>query len=229
MDVVDSVAKSFLDLLPPSRRAMLVAIKRHGSASVEQLAQFCDLTNAGARQPLAVLRGQGLVFRTKERARVGRPRDRYSLTPLGELAFPGVGGFVLETFLTALDGEAAEIRERVLSRVKNQVVVSIAPPPGETTNKARISAIMSWLAKEGYMPRLEPDGTSTVISLDNCPMDGVARRRPELCELEWACIADVVAPLLVTRIQHRPTGDVVCAYRLSGDEPHGQHAEREPH
>ena len=139
LEVANTAASPLLELIPAARRAVLVALKCHGSATVEDLATFCNLPSGATRQPLTVMRAQGFVRRTSERVGVGRPRDRYWLTPRGELLFAGSSGFVVDRFLGALDGEPAEIRSRLLARVMGEVAAGAAAPARETG--AEVSAL----------------------------------------------------------------------------------------
>ena len=53
-----------LQAVPPTRRAILVALKRRGPLRAQDLATELDLTTAAVRQQLGRLEGDGLVRRT---------------------------------------------------------------------------------------------------------------------------------------------------------------------
>ena len=143
MEATTPVSRSFLETLPPTRRAILVAIKCQTSATVEDLTRLCRLPAEATRQPLNVMRAHGYVSRTRERAGVGRPRDRYWLTPLGELLFAGTSGALVDRFLDALKDEPAEVRSRLLARVMGEVGDKSAVRPGASAGERRDSAAVA--------------------------------------------------------------------------------------
>src|SRR5437764_9472869 len=81
-----------VDQLPDSRRAIRLALKRQGPATIAQLADELQLTGEAVRQQLLQLQREGWiesrVTRAAERGRTGRPATSYSLTEAGDHLFP---------------------------------------------------------------------------------------------------------------------------------------------
>ena len=78
--------------LSSAQRHVLVALKKRGEASADELAEALGITPSGVRQHLAALRAAGLVAARQERGRPGRPADLYHSTDLGETLFARASG-----------------------------------------------------------------------------------------------------------------------------------------
>jgi predicted ArsR family transcriptional regulator len=108
--------QSCLDLLDPTRRAILVALKRLHSATAEEVAAHCFLSVGAARQHLQTLEAQGLIDHEPERRGPGRPRHRYLLTPRGEALFPKLHhealAYLLDVAVFEGAGYMPEVEER---------------------------------------------------------------------------------------------------------------------
>ena len=81
-----------VDQLPDSRRAILMALKKQGTATIARLADELQLTGEAVRQQLLQLQREGWieakVTRNPERGRTGRPATSYCLTEAGDHLFP---------------------------------------------------------------------------------------------------------------------------------------------
>lgn len=70
-----------------SKSQILVALKRQGRCSVDELAIALHLAPMTVRQHLATLERDGLVVSAEERQRMGRPHFVFSLTEQGDESF----------------------------------------------------------------------------------------------------------------------------------------------
>ena len=82
--------------LPDSRRAILVALKQQGAATIAQLADLLQLTGEAVRQQLLQLQRDGWIDSnidrgSHERGRTGRPATTYAVRAGGgaEESLPG--------------------------------------------------------------------------------------------------------------------------------------------
>src|SRR5260370_11300602 len=85
--------RSTVNQLPDSRRAILVTLKQHGSATIALLADALQLTGEAVRQQLLQLQRDGWIEAKidrslLDRSRTGRPATTYSLTEAGDHLFP---------------------------------------------------------------------------------------------------------------------------------------------
>src|SRR5437667_7023950 len=74
--------------LPRTRREIVVALKKRGEATVEDLAGAVGITVSAVRQHLAGLARAGFVAHRSVRGGPGRPRHVYRLSAGAEALFP---------------------------------------------------------------------------------------------------------------------------------------------
>src|SRR5262245_55541125 len=97
-----------LTLIPQSRRTVLEALARLGTAGVRELSSALALSPSAVRQVLDAMRTDGLVSSGELRGRSGRPRKQYRLTARAIGLFQPDGQMLevlLDHALQALDGD----------------------------------------------------------------------------------------------------------------------------
>ena len=109
--------------LSSAQRQILIAVKRRGEASADDVADMLGITPSAVRQHLATLRTGGFVASRQERGRPGRPADLYHSTELGEslLAGPTTSDLAVE-LLGHLADEDPQLVPRVFQRRRRQRV-----------------------------------------------------------------------------------------------------------
>src|SRR5438067_7629077 len=90
---MDEHLSAAVDLLPDARRALLMALKQAGRATIPQLAETLAISTEAVRQQVTSLQRQGWVIGDcgpdDSDARVpGRPPAEYCLAPLADDLFP---------------------------------------------------------------------------------------------------------------------------------------------
>ena len=205
---------SCLDLLDPTRRAILVALKRLHAATVEEIAAHCFLSVGAARQHLQTLAAQGLVAHEPERRGPGRPRHRYALTRRAEALFPKLHQQALINLLEALAAEPAEVRERVLERLEASTIETYRAAFERESRGSPLRGAVAVFEQAGYMPEVDERAGETRLVLHHCPVAAAAAVDPLLCEAERHCLAAAFANARVRRVAWRPAGDPVCIYLL---------------
>ncbi|MDH3683749.1 MAG: helix-turn-helix domain-containing protein, partial [Acidimicrobiia bacterium] len=91
--------------ISPTQRRVLVALKRQGEATADQLASTLEISSSAVRQHLSALRSAGLIAARREHGQTGRPADRYHATELTEPLFAGTGGDLSIELLGHIDEE----------------------------------------------------------------------------------------------------------------------------
>ena len=71
----------------PTQRRVLVALKRSGDATAEELAATLEISSSAVRQHLRAMRSAGLIVARQDRGQPGRPADRYHATDITEPLF----------------------------------------------------------------------------------------------------------------------------------------------
>ncbi len=212
-----------IDQLPDSRRAILVALKQRGTATIAQLAAEMHLTGEAVRQQLLQLHREGWVEasvdRNPERARTGRPAASYRLSAAGDHLFPKHYDALAVAMIDAIAEElGVDAAVRVFARVSNDRVQNVAPALHGLALAERVEALRSWyLADDPYMA-VERDGDDFRLIERNCPFYNTAMQRPALCSVS----VNALTRLLGARVEREEkfqNGDGRCVFRVRANEP----------
>jgi DeoR family suf operon transcriptional repressor len=201
--------------LSPAQRQVLVALKRRGEASAEELADALGITASGVRQHLAALRSAGLVESRQERGRPGRPVDLYHSTELAEIMFPNASGALTLELLGHIEEEDPRLVPRVFERRRRRRVEQARDQLAGKSLDQKVAGLAKILDDEGYLADFEelPDHTY-MITLHNCAIWGVALHYPQACSTELDFLRDVLAEATVERVTHKVAGAYLCGYQI---------------
>ena len=212
-----------VDQLPDSRRAILIALKRHGNATIAQLAEELDLTGEAVRQQLLQLQREGWIepkiARTPERGRTGRPATAYVLTTAGDHLFPKQYDALNVAMIDAVAEEFGEdAAKRVLKNVANQKVATTEPTLRGLTLPERLTKLKDWyLADDPYMEVEEVEDGYRLVER-NCPFINTAMRRPSLCSVSVNALTRLLG-VRVAREERFQDGHGRCVFHVYRDEP----------
>jgi predicted ArsR family transcriptional regulator len=198
-----------------TRQDILDYIRRHGEATVRNLASVLNLTTTGIRQHLAVLERDGLVKVRETRGRVGRPALVYSLTPAGDALFPHrydeLSNLLLEE-IRALSGT------RGLQSVLMRLAARTAEPyQGRMQGKGlrgRVEEAVAVVNERGCLADATPgEEGDYLINQYTCPFPNVARLHRGVCAMEVEFINQLTGgDARLTNSLLR--GDHCCTYRV---------------
>jgi DeoR family suf operon transcriptional repressor len=201
--------------LAPARRAILVALKKRGQATVEELAQAIGVTVGGLRQHLRHLAADGLVTHVEERSGPGRPRHVYRVTAGAEAMFPKRYGELTNQLLGFIEDADAGLVDLAFDRRRqvrvDQAQLRLAGKPFDD----RVRELAKILDEDGYLADCEKaaDGTWRVVE-HNCAILDVARRYGNACTSEIAFLREALPDAEVERVAHMIAGAHVCAYQI---------------
>lgn len=200
--------------LPPTRRALLIALRKRGEARAEELAAQLDVTVSAVRQHLQSLAAADLVAHREERAGPGRPRHVYRLGAAAEALFPRSYGELTVELLDYVADEDPELVARAFERRRRARVERVRERLEGLDFDARVAEVARVLDEDGYLADAEPlpDGAGWRIHEHNCAILAVAQRYGHACGAEIAFLREVLPDADVTRISHVLTGATACAY-----------------
>lgn len=202
--------------LPPTRRALLVTLRKRGEARAEELAATLGITVSAVRQHLSNLAAADLVIHRDERPGPGRPRRSYLLGPAAEALFPKAYGELTVELLSYVDDEDPALVQRVFERRRDarvaRVAARLAPLPDFD---ARVVEVARSLDEDGYLADFcrEPDGTYRLIE-HNCAILAVAERYGHACASEISFLRQLLPEAEVRRVGHILSGSHACVYEL---------------
>lgn len=208
--------------MPDSRRAILSALKQHGSATIAKLAVILELTGEAVRQQLLQLQRDGWIEARIDRAtagRTGRPATAYSLTAAGDHLFPKQYDALTVAMIDAISDELGpDAAQRVLARIAEDKSNVIGPMLRELTLEQRVEALKNWYLQDD--PYMETEKTEDGFRLieRNCPFYNTAMRRPNLCSVSVNALTRVLG-VRVYREEKFQDGDGRCVFRIVASEP----------
>ncbi|NNC81725.1 MAG: ArsR family transcriptional regulator [Acidimicrobiales bacterium] len=208
------VAVSVTPSAPQHR--VLVALKRRGEATADELAIDLDISASAVRQHLSALRSAGFITARQERGQTGRPADRYHATDLTEPLFATPDTSLSLQLLEHLEEEDPDLVGRVFERRHRQLVEEAKDKlTGKPINE-RVEAVAELLQAQGYLADSDTLGHHQYrINLHSCALWAVATRYQQACTAELDFIRDLLPDATVERITHKTDGAHTCAYEIT--------------
>jgi len=202
--------------LGDSRRRLLDAIKRHGTATLREAAADLALARETVREHLNALGAEGLVERAgTRRGGPGRPEIVYRLTARAETLFPRRDGEVLgelTAWLLARGGEPM-LREFFQGRAAARLAAARTRLAGLRGRK-RLEEVARILSDLGYMA----DVAGGALRLAHCPIRSVVDVTHLPCRAELAMVEGLLGRTL-RRTDYLLEGGTSCSYRVERRKP----------
>jgi len=202
--------------LPPTRRALLVTLRKRGEARAEELAQELGVTVSAVRQHLQGLAAADLVVHRDERAGPGRPRRSYALAPAAEALFPKAYGELTLELLDHLADEDPDVVRRAFERRRDARVARVRARLEGLGFEQRIAELARVLDEDGYLAdwTRTDDGEGFLLREHNCAVLAVAQRYGHACTTEIGFLRAVLPGASVTRVAHILSGSHACVYEV---------------
>jgi DeoR family suf operon transcriptional repressor len=202
--------------LPQTRRELLIALKKRGEASVEDLAAVLNVTVSAVRQHLAGLNGAGFVAHRAVKKGPGRPRHLYRLSAGAEALFPKYYSELTNELLSYVEDEDPEVLERIFERRRRRRVEGALARLNGRRFPDKVSELARILDEDGYLADFQamPDGTFRITE-HNCAILGVARKWGLACVTEIDFLREALPEARVERVAHMMAGAHVCRYEIT--------------
>jgi len=199
-----------------TQRRVLVALKRRGEATADELATALEISSSAVRQHLNALRSAGFITARQERGQTGRPADKYHATGLTEPLFVTTDSSLSIELLEHIDEEDPELVNRVFERRRHRLVEAAKDKLEGKPIDERVAVLTELLDDQGYLA--DADALSTThyrISLHSCAIWAVANRYQQACTAELDFIRDLIPDASVERVTHKTAGEHTCAYEIT--------------
>ena len=203
-----------LQRMAPSRREILLLLKKRGAARSEEIAAAIGVTLSGTRQHLTALERDGLVAHRDLRDGRGRPKFLYSLTATADNLFPRNYVDLTNELLEYVEDADPDLLGRIFDRRgARRLERARQRTEGLTGFAARVRAVTALLDEDGYLADCveEPDGAFRITE-HNCAVMGVALKYGHACRSEIEFLRAALPEAEVTRVAHMVAGQHVCAY-----------------
>jgi len=204
-----------LSTLPPTRRAIVEALKKQGELAADELAAQLSLTTSGVRQHLVGLTSDGLVVHRQVRDGPGRPRHCYHLTPAADALFPRAYSDLTNELLGYAGDEEPELIERLFEKRRKRRGDDARQRLAGLDFTKKVEVLANILDEDGYLAdfQAQPDGTF-LITEHNCAILGVARKYGQACSSEIGFLREAMPEASIERVQHMIAGAHSCAYEV---------------
>lgn len=201
------------------RNRVLFQLKAHGPQTAARVGKRLDITTMAVRQHLSVLQGEGVVEFTDERRKIGRPARVWRLTPKANDRFPDSHAELVVDLLQAIQRASGDegLERLTAERTRRQVESYRARMPSQDRPpEERVAALASIRREEGYMAECQRLREGEIELAENhCAIFKAAQFCPKLCGSELTLFREVLGDrFTVERIEHMPSGDRRCAYRI---------------
>lgn len=183
----------------PTRKRIVLTLKKRGSLSVEDLSREVRITPMGVRQHLMVLVRNGVVEYSAKRNGVGRPGYRYRLTSDAENLFPkAYAEFSVEVLRDIETREGRERIDEIFRRRKDRILNErIKGLPKETGLSGRLQALAEMLRQEGGIVEIEENGDVYYMRQFNCPLASIASVYEEACRYDRLLLEGLIGAEVV--------------------------------
>jgi len=208
------------DVAPsPTQRRVLVALKRRGEATADELATALDISASAVRQHLSALRSAGFIAARQDRGHPGRPTDRYHATDLTEPLFVATDGSLSIELLEHIEAEDPELVDRVFERRRRQLVEEAKDRMEGKPIDEQVAILSDLFDSQGYLADSDAlSNTRYRINLHSCAIWSVANRYRQACTAELDFIRDLIPDATVERVTLKTDGAHTCAYEITVQE-----------
>jgi len=206
---------------------LLYQLKSRGAQSAATLAAACAITPMGAHKQLQGLLAQGLVEaedEVKTGGTAGRPKRIWRLSAMGHGRFPDRHGELAVQLIrqtAELFGPAA-LEQLIAARERDMLASYQQRLQGARSLPARLRRLAEIRAEEGYLARVERDGSDWLLIEDHCPICAAASSCQGFCRSELALFRALLGAQVasVERCEHLlQAGARRCAYRIRAARP----------
>ncbi|VAX41052.1 conserved hypothetical protein-putative transcriptional regulator [hydrothermal vent metagenome] len=180
-------------LIDPNDREFLKRLHRMGAGTVQDICDELEVTATAVRQRLTRLQEQQLVSRDLVREGRGRPHHVYRLTEraireLGE----NYADLAMILWREIFSIEEAEVRNRLLGRVKNSLIEHYSSVIGNGSLAERMEGLKQAMLQRGHDVEIDSTGSLPILRENNCPYHELASFDHSICELEQMVFKEVL-------------------------------------
>ncbi|MGD0877713.1 MAG: helix-turn-helix domain-containing protein [Anaerolineales bacterium] len=201
-------------MCPPTRSRILDYLRKHQTASVNDLSSILAMTGANVRHHLAVLESIDLIeLITQRQEGRGRPVNIYGLSRriLGD----GLDGLAVAMFEGLLrEAPESEEEERLVS-----IAIHLGgkgTPDHDAPLPRRLSLAVDRLNELHYQARWEAGLDGPRIILGHCPYAAIIETTPELCRMDEHLLQQRsgLSVEQVAKLQPSTNGYPFCLFRV---------------
>lgn len=199
----------------PTRREILIKLKKQGTLSIQEMAAQVGITEMGIRRHLYALQKDKYVRTTICRQPLGRPAYLYSLTDkAAELFVSSYDALATELIDEMTDMAGSSFVLRLFERRRVKLLQKYTRLVEGLGLEERAAVLAQMQNDEGYMAELRKDADGNYwLEEANCPIARVAARYQQACQCELSLFSEVLQTR-VERVECMAEGGKKCLYRI---------------
>ena len=197
---------------------VLMLLKTRGALTASAIAQELGMTKEGARLHLLKYSDEGLIQARNESSGVGRPKQFFSLTALGNSKFPDTHA---ELTVKLIDVIRNTLGDNALQSVMDANEKSgrdryVQELDSIDELEGRIAKLTEIRSREGYMAEYLKDEDGYLFIENHCPICAAATSCQGFCSGELNVFRFVLGEEVnINRLDHIVSGDRRCSYRIN--------------
>lgn len=200
----------------PTRRKIIIILKKKGEMSVEDLSKEINITAMGVRQHLLILERNGIVEYITKRQRVGRPGFLYKLTDAAENLFPkNYQNLAIDILSDIAEKEGRqkimEIFKRRKDRLFNRRIQFLSE---KNSLRDKVITLAELMNKEGNMVEIGENDKYFKLKQNNCTIHKVALMFKEACINDHELIKDLMGIKDIIHQERISDGSQACVYLI---------------
>ena len=208
-----SAQKNLTLELQPTRRKILLALKKSGGMTAAELSELLGMTSMGVRRHLTTLERDGLVMFDSQQRGLGRPSYLFQLTERADHLFPKTYHILTNELLGYLTDENLE--QVFAQRTERRIRLGRARLAGLSFHE-KIAELARIMDEDGYFAEWEQTDDSTYFVREfNCAIHEVAYRYRQACASEFEFIRAMLPEAEITRDDYLMSGASACTYRIT--------------
>jgi len=199
----------------PTRKRIVMLLKKHGGMTTEQLSRLLKITPMGIRQHLLALEKRGIINYELKKGGIGRPGFIYRLTEESDNIFPkSYHKLLLDLFEEMEKREGTKKIDEIFRWRKAKLLKERHGRIKDlTTMREKVHAMADILEDDGYLVEYDEDSDNYYIRQYNCPLSVIAKRYKQCCRYELQMYRDLFSKK-VTRDGCIAEGDNACVYSI---------------
>ena len=189
---------------------------------IREIAQAFNLSRTSTRNYLILLEKMGLIIRTEQKQKTGRPIMLYTLHENAIEVFPKIYNDFALNLLKAFkkkygNGETDLLLKQVGRKMANQILDvtkgELEHTPPFLKSNQKLKKIFNYFEKNGSFPEMTEEDTFYVLKNYNCLMYRIAKPEPLVCKVGEALISELAESKVVKEKCIRE-GDPYCSFRI---------------
>lgn len=193
-------------------KARIINYLGEGEKSGGELSSMLSINQTAVREHAETLERMGIVQARFIRSGVGRPKKKYSLTPFGVELLPKHYDVLLNQLIKKIwDRGGDEMLSQLISDVVRELAANTSGDEALTLEQ-RVSRVVTFLNKMGFMATAEKSGDQLLVVRHNCIFNKTAKLYSGvLCgECDTALIKEPIGRKEIELVECIGKGDTSC-------------------